>query len=72
MSTVQEEISKEYRPVKIEFLENTGDERFDIYYKTSALGASKFVKFVSTNPEHKQKIRKMLETAMCEDDFYVH
>lgn len=68
----EEEINKEYRPVKIEFLENTGDDRFDIYYKTQALGVTKFVKFVSTNPDHKEKIRKMLETGMCEEDFYVH
>lgn len=68
----EEKIPKDYRPIKIEFLDNTGDERIDIYYKTQALGQAKFVKFVSNNSEHKEKIRKMLEMGMCEEDFYIH
>ena len=64
-----EELGKEYRPVNADFLDEAGNE-FDIYYKTSSILSSKFVKFVGGN--HKEKILQMLEKGMCEKEFYVH
>lgn len=70
---MQDEVDKDYRPADIEFLQNTGDETFDIYYKASIKNtAVRLVKFVSTDPYDKEKISKLLESGMCEGKFFVH
>ncbi len=62
----------EYRPINIEFLDRSGNELFDIFYKTKYYGSVKYVKFASSNPEHQEKVRRLLETGDCTEDFYIH
>ncbi len=64
-----EELGKEYRPVNADFLDEAGND-FDVYYKTTSILSSKYVRFIGTN--HKEKILEMLEKGMCENVFYVH
>ncbi len=61
-----------YRPVNIEFLEQGGDELFDIFYRTESFGEVKFVKFASSSPEHQDKVRNILESGETEEEFYIH
>ena len=68
----QEKLDKEYRPINMEFLENTGYATFDIYYKTSSLNTVKLAKFVSSNPRDRDKMFKLMESGLCDGKFFVH
>ncbi len=41
-----------YRKINLQFLNNSGDDPFDIFYKTRSYGTIKYVRFATSKPEH--------------------
>jgi len=64
----QEEL---FSPVDLEFFEETGNEVFDIFCKTSTFGTSKYVKFINTRPSNQEKIRKLIQSGESNEEFYI-
>ena len=60
-----------FREINIEFLAKSGEESFDIFYKTDSFGNAKYVKFASTERKHQEKVLRLLEEG-TEQDFYIH
>ncbi len=60
-----------YRRINLEFLSGSSSESFDIFYKTSSMGETKFVKFASTDPAHQEKVHKIMEAGEATQDFYI-
>ncbi|MBI4383671.1 MAG: HD-GYP domain-containing protein [Nitrospinae bacterium] len=61
-----------YRPINIEFLNSTGKEHFDVFYRTESFGSVNYVKFASSRPEHQEKFRRLLESGELLQEFYIH
>ena len=53
-----------FREINIEFLAKSGEEAFDIFYKTDSFGNAKYVKFASTERKHQEKLLRLLEDVM--------
>jgi len=64
----QEEL---FSPVDLEFFEETGNEVFDIFCKTTTFGTSKYVKFINTHPSNQEKIRKLIQSGESNEEFYI-
>ena len=64
-------IDTSYRRINLEFLNKSGDEHFDIYYKTRSYGTIKYVRFASSKPEHHEKVLRLLESGDPLEDFYI-
>ena len=60
-----------YRKINLEFLNNSGDEYFDIFYKARSYGTVKYVRFATSKPEHHEKIVRLLESGDPLEDFYI-
>lgn len=60
-----------FRPINLKFLMGEIKESFDIFYKTEAFGSTKFVKFASANPQHQDKVRKLIEEKEGTEEFYI-
>ncbi|NIQ03839.1 MAG: HD domain-containing protein [Nitrospinaceae bacterium] len=60
-----------YRKINLEFLNQSGDEHFDIYYKTRSYGTVKYVRFASSKPEHHEKVLRLLESGDPLEDFFI-
>jgi len=61
-----------YRKINLEFLNDKGDDPFDIFYKTRSYGTVKFVRFATSKPEHHEKVLRLLESGDPLEDFYIH
>jgi HD-GYP domain-containing protein (c-di-GMP phosphodiesterase class II) len=61
-----------YRKINLEFLNNNGDDHFDIFYKTRSYGTVKYVRFATSKPEHHEKVVRLLESGDPLEDFYIH
>ena len=59
-----------YRKINLEFLNNSGDEYFDIFYKARSYGTVKYVRFATSKPEHHEKVVR-LESGDPLEDFYI-
>jgi putative nucleotidyltransferase with HDIG domain len=60
-----------YRKINLEFLNNSGDEYFDIFYKARSYGTVKYVRFATSKPEHHEKVVRLLESGDPLEDFYI-
>ncbi len=60
-----------YRKIDLEFLNNSGDDPFDIFYKTRSYGTIKYVRFATSKPEHHEKVVRLLESGDPLEDFYI-
>ncbi len=60
-----------YRKINLEFLNNSGNEYFDIFYKTRIYGTVKYVRFATSKPEHHEKVVRLLESGDPLEDFYI-
>jgi HD-GYP domain-containing protein (c-di-GMP phosphodiesterase class II) len=65
-------IEHEYRPINLEFLDMSGKESFDIFYRTELFGEVKFVLFATTQPAHQEKVRNILESGELQQQFYIN
>ena len=61
-----------YRKINLEFLNDKGDDPFDIFYKTHSYGTVKYVRFATSKPEHHEKVVRLLESGDPLEDFYIH
>ena len=59
-----------FREIDISFLEEGGEESFDIFYQTESFGNIKYIKVASIDPKHQDKVRRLLEDR-SEQDFYI-
>jgi len=71
VKTALEKEDANFRPINLKFLQGEFQESFDIFYKTEAFGAAKFVKFASTDPKHQDKVRKLIEEKEGTEDFFI-
>ncbi len=62
----------QFRLINIEYLEVGATQFYDIFYKTSAFGTPRFVKFASNHPSHQDKVRRLIESGESGQDFYIH
>jgi hypothetical protein len=59
-----------FREIDISFLEEGGEESFDIFYQTESFGNIKYIKVASIDPKHQYKVRRLLEDG-TDQDFYI-
>jgi len=71
MKTGIDEQQEMFRPIDLEFLKIDGAEVFDIFYKTTRFGSTRFVKFASTHPSHQEKIRKLIQSGESHEKYYI-
>jgi len=71
MKTGVDEQEELFRPIDLEFLEAGGTGFFDIFYKTTAFGNTRFIKFASSHPSHQEKIRKLIQSGESNQEFYI-
>ena len=60
-----------FRPIDLKYLKGEIQESFEIYYKTEAFGTTQFVKFVSADPQHQDKARKLIEEKEGTEEFFI-
>lgn len=60
-----------YRPINIHVLNKNFAGGFDIFYKTKSLGKTRYLKFAGDNPEHLEKVRKLLESGDLEQELFI-
>jgi len=61
-----------FRLINIEYLDVGATQFYDVFYKSSAFGTPRFVKFASSHPSHQDKVRRLIESGECTQDFYIH
>ncbi len=71
MKTGIDKEDQKFRPINLKYLKGDFQERFEIYYKTEAFGNTQYVLFVSADPEHQDKARKLIEEKEGTEDFYI-
>ena len=59
MKTGVAQDEQQFRPINLKYLKGEFKERFEIYYKTEAFGATQYVLFVSADPEHQDKAQEV-------------
>jgi putative nucleotidyltransferase with HDIG domain len=62
---------RNFRLINIQYLEVTAIQYYDIYYKSSAFGTPRFVKFASSHPSHQDKVRRLIESGEISQEFYI-
>ena len=60
-----------FRPIDLKYLKGEIQESFEIYYKSEAFGTTQFVKFVSADPQHQDKARKLIEEKEGTEEFFI-
>ncbi len=71
MKTQLEKKEDQFRPINTDFMQEGGNDIYDIYYKTEAFGKIEFVKFASSHPSHHNKVRQLIESGEC-TEFFIH
>jgi HD-GYP domain-containing protein (c-di-GMP phosphodiesterase class II) len=71
MKTGIDKQDQQFRPINLKYLKGDFQERFEIYYKTEAFGNIQYVLFVSADPEHQDKARKLIEEKEGTEEFYI-
>jgi HD-GYP domain-containing protein (c-di-GMP phosphodiesterase class II) len=72
LKTGVDQSEEQFRPINIEYLEVEATQYYDIFYKTTAFGVTRFVKFASSHPSHHDKVRRLIEEGESNQDFYIH
>jgi HD-GYP domain-containing protein (c-di-GMP phosphodiesterase class II) len=62
---------EQFRPINLKYLKGEFTESFNIYYKTEAFGTTRYVLFVSADPEHQDKARKLIEEKEGTEEFFI-
>lgn len=62
---------QQFRPINLKYLKGEFTESYNIYYKTKAFGTTQYVLFVSADPEHQEKARKLIEEKEGIEDFFI-
>jgi len=62
---------QQFRPINLKYLKGEFKERFEIYYKTEAFGETQYVLFVSADPEHQDKARRLIEEKEGTEEFFI-
>jgi HD-GYP domain-containing protein (c-di-GMP phosphodiesterase class II) len=62
---------QQFRPINLKYLKGEFKERFEIYYKTEAFGATQYVLFVNADPEHQDKARRLIEEKEGTEEFFI-
>ncbi len=60
-----------FRPIDLKYLKGDFQESFEIFYKTEAFGTTQYVLFVSADPQHQDKARKLIEEKEGTEDFFI-
>jgi HD-GYP domain-containing protein (c-di-GMP phosphodiesterase class II) len=71
MKTGIEKEDRGFRPINLKYLKGEFKESFEIFYKTEAFGTARFVLFVSADPAHQDKARKLIEDNEGDQEFYI-
>lgn len=61
----------QYRPIDPKLLGNDFDFAFDLYYKTSVEGHDQFLKFSGKTEQHRDKVRRLIESGDLEEELFV-
>jgi HD-GYP domain-containing protein (c-di-GMP phosphodiesterase class II) len=61
----------QFRRINLEFMNDHGNEAFDIYFKSHSFGMVKFVKFASSKPEHYQKVKRLMDSGEITEEFFI-
>jgi hypothetical protein len=72
MKTAIELEDGQFRQINISYLDVGATQYYDIFYKSSAFGSTRFVKFASSHPAHQDKVRRLIESGESNQDFYIH
>jgi len=72
VKTANDQNDGQFRHINIGYLEVGATQFYDIFYKTTAFGTTRFVKFASNHPSHQDKVRKLIESGEGNQDFYIH
>jgi HD-GYP domain-containing protein (c-di-GMP phosphodiesterase class II) len=67
-----EQNEEQFRLINIEYLDVRASQYYDVFYKSSAFGTTRFVKFASNHPSHQDKVRRLIESGESNQDFYIH
>jgi HD-GYP domain-containing protein (c-di-GMP phosphodiesterase class II) len=62
----------QFRLINIRYMDVAATQYYDVFYKTSAFGTTRFVKFASSHPSHQDKVRRLIESGESTQDFYIH
>lgn len=60
-----------FRLINIEYLDVDAIQYYDIFYKSSAFGTPRFVKFANSHPSHQDKVRRLIESGESSQEFYI-
>jgi len=72
VKTAIDQNEEQFRLINIEYLEARGAQYYDVFYKTSAFGTTRFVKFASSHLSHQNKVRRLIESGESNQEFYIH
>lgn len=71
MKTAIEHEEEQFRLINIEYLEFGPTQNYEIFYKSSAFGTPRFVKYASSHPSHQNKVRRLIESGESNQEFYI-
>jgi HD-GYP domain-containing protein (c-di-GMP phosphodiesterase class II) len=71
MKTEIAQDEQQFRPINLKYLKGDFTESFNIYYKTEAFGTTRYVLFVSADPAHQDKARKLIEEKEGTEEFFI-
>ncbi len=71
MKTAIDQDEEHFRLINIEYLAYGASQHYDIFYKSSAFGTTRYVKFASSHPSHQDKVRKLIESGENNQEFYI-
>lgn len=71
MKSALDQNEEQFRLINIEYLDASTSQYYDVFYKSSAFGVTRYVKFASSHPSHQDKVRRMIESGESHQDFYI-
>jgi HD-GYP domain-containing protein (c-di-GMP phosphodiesterase class II) len=61
-----------FRQINVRYLDVGATQYYDLFYKSSVFGTTRFVKFASSHPYHQDKVRRLIESGASNQEFYIH
>ncbi len=71
MKTALDQEEEHFRLINIEHLGYDAPQSYDIFYKSSLYGTTRYVKFASNRPSHQEKVRRLIESGEIGESFYI-